>query len=468
MDTKKMVRCAFAILFIGFGLAGCPQVAVQYDQSSDQLSATMRWDSHLTSQQLFNGVTADFSRVGLAYLINETTVGKIDWAGSVSSPLSISMVKARQAFGYPDRLWVVPVAEQIDRQTVYGNMSLWTATLLGQIAGANGLAANGQYWEISVPYRALPTPTSFQTFNWPDVETNSITGNNGCVLAMGAYFVPSGGRHGFIQAFERAQNGALNPTDDYCCDGLFQYCSPLALAGNKLYTVYGNSGLSRTILEFEISDPRNLPEPRSVVQVPMGVFDLAVNNGVLWVSGGDAGCCAVDLNSGNIVSTLPQYAEGLAAQGNVLYLCGHDGGLIVYDISNASQPKEVARLREANPYAVDVAVKNNIACALWNDGHVVTYDINEPLNPIKLGFYDHAGSCWSTSIQLVGFQAVVSLNNVDSMNHFAGVDILDIVNPTTPKLASSERNLMNDRRGCVIGTKLYSTKQQKLVVEALL
>lgn len=469
MERKQAVALIVLCVSMLLVFTGCPQVSFEYNQADDIVLAQVDWDDQLSFEQIFNSVDADVRRVGIGYLINDSVLHSVDWGIEDQSSQLIELRSIREAIYYPDHLRIVPVAELENGKTVLGNMSLWSGTIAGRLLGTNGFSQNGLHWEVSVPFKPVSTPVESQTWNWPGYKVQAIIGNDVGVWVMGSFYA-AGGRHGFIQAFTRSHTGGLNRVDDWFVDGLFQYCSPLMLSNEKLYAVHGNSiSGGRTILEFDVQQPQYLLDPRAVVELSAGVEDMAISEGILWITSLGSGFRSVDLGSGQVLASMPIYSRGIAIAENIAYLCAHNDGVLVFDVSDPSNPSEITRIDDEGIWAVDVVFgPEKTAYVLWGNGHLVSYDVSDLSSPRKLGSYDHVGNCFDKRIQATDWFVVLNLNNVDSMNHYAGVEVIDVVDPSHPVLVSSDYRLHNDVNCFMIGSKLYGRKFQEFKVWDLL
>lgn len=151
--------------------------------------------------------------------------------------------------------------------------------------------------------------------------------------------------------------------------------------------------------------------------------------------------------------TFSRYAR-LAAVGNFIYVADREAGLQIFDFSNPASPQRVGSYH-ASPDVVDVAVRGNFAylaeAPIWDgtnfvgSGGLQVLDISDPTNPRPLGGYHRSEAHYVQSVSVDGNYACVWL-----------VGLIDIGDPSNPKLAATLRPLNDDLNQAVLsGDFLY-------------
>jgi len=221
----------------------------------------------------------------------------------------------------------------------------------------------------------------------------------------------------------------------------------LAVLGRYAYVVDGSAGL----WAVDVSDPANPQVVSAYDTGGVAVGVAASNNYVYvavmgWHDGTNShnpGLLVVDVS----VPAHPRRmggcdvpsASGLAVSGDYAYVARPGAGLRVIDISDPGNPRQVGACtyESAGAYSgCDIAVSGHYAYVtdageLWYDGSgLIVIDISNPTNPRQVGRYDTNLFLWSAyAVAVSGHHAFVAASDglVD------GLCVLDISVPAQPR-----------------------------------
>ncbi|PID81021.1 hypothetical protein CSB20_04480 [bacterium DOLZORAL124_64_63] len=157
---------------------------------------------------------------------------------------------------------------------------------------------------------------------------------------------------------------------------------------------------------------------------------VAVFGTTAFVTIGGSGLAVVDIGNPADMQTLAtfdpggslRYVNAVALSYPAAYLAESDSGVTVVDVSDPAQPTFVRRL-ETGTWARDVHVRGNLLFAV--DTTVRIYSLADPFNPLLIGTYDPTGT--PLRVNVAGDRAFVACGA-------AGLDIVDIANPTEAQL----------------------------------
>jgi hypothetical protein len=147
------------------------------------------------------------------------------------------------------------------------------------------------------------------------------------------------------------------------------------------------------------------------------------------------------------------WASGMVVSGSHAYVADRGvwdgtshtgGGLVVVDVSDPAHPQQVGGC-ETGGEAWDVAVSGNYACVadsgVWEDatnhvgGGLVVLDISNSANPQRVGGCDTGGFAYGVAVS--GHYAYVA-------DFDAGFQVIDISNPTKPQRVGSRAGCAKD------------------------
>ena len=142
-----------------------------------------------------------------------------------------------------------------------------------------------------------------------------------------------------------------------------------------------------------------IPYSPSVVSsylTPSQSVDLAVAGNLAFVADRDAGVHSYDISepadSLRPLHTLdtPGFAEGIAADGSIVYIADDVGGFRVIEYDQGGQMNEVSHLDLGDPVA-DVAVENGIAFLALRRGEIVAVDVGDPYSIARIDSFPTPG-----------------------------------------------------------------------------
>ncbi len=127
-------------------------------------------------------------------------------------------------------------------------------------------------------------------------------------------------------------------------------------------------------------------------------------------------------------------ASQITVSGSYAYVAA--GRLVVIDISNPTQPNVLASVPSVLPedvYAFDVTVRDNYAYVANYTGGLEIVDISNPHSPIVVGACSEVGAAHCVTVQ-GNFAYIGCINFVggDPFDRIAGLSVVDISNPSAP------------------------------------
>ena len=131
-------------------------------------------------------------------------------------------------------------------------------------------------------------------------------------------------------------------------------------------------------------------------------------------------------------STLWSRIERVCTQGDYAY-CAAQHGLMVYDLSQISNPQLVSKYFLESGEGKDVGISGNFVYLCCNTDGVRIFDITDPSNPQWVGHYVNGG--WRAA------EIVVAGTYLYILNSNYEITLLDITVPQTPVLAGTYSGL---------------------------
>lgn len=160
----------------------------------------------------------------------------------------------------------------------------------------------------------------------------------------------------------------------------------VALLGTSLFV-----GTEEGLLTLNVSNPAS-PSKISSVAVPTSA--VAISGHYLFSGTTDNRLVVFDVSNPASPQqvgqkSLPDFPVNVWAAGNLLLIADDAAGLLVYGISNPSNPTLLSRFQSPNSSAtVDVTVDGNLALLAAADGGLVILDIANPSSPVLLSQTD--------------------------------------------------------------------------------
>jgi hypothetical protein len=164
------------------------------------------------------------------------------------------------------------------------------------------------------------------------------------------------------------------------------------------------------------------------------VSDLVIQGDRLYAAMVSVGVEVLDLTGGALapLTLVSANAQGLALDGNDLYVAAGVDGLIVLDVSNASAPVTLSRTGAGELNLFHVAVANGRAYATEPDGHVVVFDLNAADGPVITAVVSEPAQ--AIAANATHFFVAGSLTDKFGVESFTGVAVhaFDVTHPGAP------------------------------------
>jgi hypothetical protein len=157
------------------------------------------------------------------------------------------------------------------------------------------------------------------------------------------------------------------------------------------------------------------------------IYDVFVKNNYAYCASG-SGLLIFDVSNPSnpqLVGKLlmPDSAVGIYVSGNYAYVADYDAGLRVIDVSNPTNPREVGFF-DTPGYAWDVYVSGNYAYVADGWAGLRVIDVSNPSNPREIGFFDTPGD--TIGVYVSGNYAYVA-------SGWEGLRVIDVSNPSNPR-----------------------------------
>ncbi len=224
----------------------------------------------------------------------------------------------------------------------------------------------------------------------------------------------------------------------------------VAIAGNYAYvtaggSIYFDSSLDSNAGLFivDITDPSTLKFTGNYYIGDSGdsVNDVAIAGNYAYIASGENGLIILDIANSSTPTFAGSYdtagyAWNVAVVSNYAYIATLEHGLAIVDISDPSEPTLAGGYDTAR-YVRGVAISGNYAY-ITGSNDLIIIDITDPSAPTLAGSYNTAGDGYGVAIS--GNYAYVTLfYSSDYENYseeYAGFDIMDISNSSSPRLVS--------------------------------
>lgn len=220
----------------------------------------------------------------------------------------------------------------------------------------------------------------------------------------------------------------------------------IAIGGTVAYVADGPFGLQIV----DVSDP-TAPRLLSTAFDTFFAFDVIVSGPVAYVAAAGAGVLVVDVQDPSqprelpIVDT-PGYARGLTVSNTTLYVADQWGGVRVMNVSSPLQPRETGSI-SLQSWAFAVAISGPTLYVAGGSAGLHVFDVADHERPLEISMYDVP---WNLSwkIAVASGRAFLGVRT-------QGVKILDIRNPSLPRLLGSISPLSNAQAVAVRGTLAF-------------
>jgi len=275
----------------------------------------------------------------------------------------------------------------------------------------NGGAAQGSGSTVSLAAGSGYTVTYDSVSGWTAPASQVVTVQRAQTTVATGNYTPPAGKPAIISLFPPV--GAMNGGTLMTINGVnFAAPATVLIGGNPASNVTVSSATQITCLT-----------PSSSVYGSTNVIVQIATGSATNVNGFAYG---FPRGSGfDLVNSFGGRAYGLAVSGNYAYV-GEGRNLLVMNVTSPSSPSKVGRVQLPGTVS-GVALFGQYAYVADGEGGMQVVDITTPSAPVIRGFYPTTGL--ATSVAILGGRAYVG----DS----AGLNILDLGNPTSPVLISS-------------------------------
>jgi len=170
-------------------------------------------------------------------------------------------------------------------------------------------------------------------------------------------------------------------------------------------------GTDPGVVVLDSSDPAN---PRRIGSFGLGVaLDIVIAGNFAYVSGGD-GLHVIDFRRAANLHRVGRFTtgnlvEGVTVFGDHAYLATAStwdeqaqaetgGGLVVINIGDPANPRQVGRYDTMGEYAVDVSVAGDYAYLAGVSKGLKVIDVSEPANPVQVGSYSEVQNTYGVVV----------------------------------------------------------------------
>jgi hypothetical protein len=182
------------------------------------------------------------------------------------------------------------------------------------------------------------------------------------------------------------------------------------------------------------------------------IYDVKVAGKYAYMAASN-GLYIVDVSNPDKVSltgflkTTQGIGQGLFLSSNYVYLANSAMGLLIIDITNPTDPKQIGDI-DTPGSANSVYVSGNYAYVADQLKGTRVIDVSNPRNPKEIGFYDPGGST---------FDVFVADNYAYNACSGEGMRIIDISKPASPKEVGFYKATNTVRSVYVVGNYAYFT-----------
>lgn len=190
------------------------------------------------------------------------------------------------------------------------------------------------------------------------------------------------------------------------------------------------------IRAFDVSGSVPRPLTPFVQGPPPGgpfTFKIDLDGRYAYLVGSHDGTIIMDVSDPFAILFKAQFENrgvprGVAIRGSVAYLACDGFGLETYDVTDPAAPSELATFQTVGPVST-VAIEGSIAF-VSSGSNLQTIDVSDPVEPTLLGFHATPGA--ATAVAASGPNAYVAWRDGPLSVDFAGIEVLDISNPSHP------------------------------------
>ena len=203
---------------------------------------------------------------------------------------------------------------------------------------------------------------------------------------------------------------------------------------------YGYSGEGSTFTVFDVSNPA-APTPVARLAMPGLVQDIALFSAAgrqyAAVANYDAGLQIVDVTTPAGPSlrgyyNTGDYASGVAVLGTNAYVANGNSGLMIFNISNPTQPFRVGSLAIGNSDRLVVQASGvNVFAYVSTGGALAVVDVSNPTTPVLRGMTAAITQSWEMhSLALLSSRIFLA-------DGYGNLQAVDVSNPTAPTALGS-------------------------------
>lgn len=216
-------------------------------------------------------------------------------------------------------------------------------------------------------------------------------------------------------------------------------CSAMVVAGDILYSI-GHGAFTT----YDISVPA---APKALGALPGlgGVRQLAVQNGVAYVTARDSGLWLIDVKDPAAPKLISRYdtvelATGIDVAGDVAFVALRVYGVEMIDISNPARPEHLCVFKTREAQSVKYH-DQKIYIGDWNSGEITIADVSNPRSPKLLslnkldGFGDGIDLRDNLCFAATGHHAKSGPED-GRYGHGHGLEIFDVSDPAAPRKIS--------------------------------
>ena len=217
-----------------------------------------------------------------------------------------------------------------------------------------------------------------------------------------------------------------------------------SISGSLAYLAAGEQGLR----VLDISDPA-APFEINQVAIPGYIADVVISGQLAYVAAKNQGMQVLDVsNPSAAISPVNQNQVGsdtyaLAVTGGYAYLADGQSGLRIVEQSAPGQWGEIGAV-DTPGNAEDIELLALTAYIADASGGLRIVDVADPANPREIGYYDTPGDTKAVAVSPETSSAAGSPTQVPIYAYLAdgsrGLRILDVSNPGSPILVSSEES----------------------------
>ncbi len=246
--------------------------------------------------------------------------------------------------------------------------------------------------------------------------------------------------NGILYSAERSEGiEVLNISIPENITEIYQYyedtsaISDLATDGSYLYAAAGRDGL----IIFNISNPSE--DMTKLSQVSIGVNQttsfIEIKDGLAYVGKDEEAMYIIDITDVNnpiIQSSIPfeTKIESVAIKEDIAFLVGYSTGIVMYNISNPSNPQYIGSYTEDSKLdgtirSKDIEIKDDIAYVCLKSDGFAAFNISDITN---ISLVSYISNVYGYNIKIHGNYAFVG---VEDINLNDGLRIINIENPQT-------------------------------------